>query len=47
LKRSAKALPEIAGELGANALVKGSVLHAGDRVRITVQLLRMDPEEHL
>ena len=47
LKGSARALPEIAGEFGAQAVVEGSVLHAGDRVRITAQLLRMHPEEHV
>jgi TolB-like protein len=47
LKGSAKSMPEIAGELGAHAVVEGSVLHAGDRVRITAQLLHTDPEEHV
>jgi TolB-like protein len=47
LKGSAKALPEIAGELGAHAVVEGSVLHAGERVRITAQRLHTDPEEHV
>lgn len=47
LKGSAKSLPEIAVELDAHALVEGSVLLIGDRVRITAQLLHMDPEEHV
>ena len=46
-KGSAKALPEIGIELGADALVEGAVLHAGDRVRITAQLIRMNPEQHI
>ena len=38
---------EIANELGVQALVEGSVFQAGDTVRITVQLVRAEPEEHL
>ncbi|HSM03592.1 MAG TPA: BTAD domain-containing putative transcriptional regulator [Longimicrobiales bacterium] len=40
-------LPEIAGALGVDLLVEGSVLSVGGRVRITVQLLAADPERHL
>ena len=36
---SDKSIPEIARELGVDALVEGSVLRAGDRVRITAQLI--------
>ena len=42
-----KPLAEIARELGVDALVEGTVLRAGDRVRITVQLIRAVPEKHL
>jgi len=42
-----RALGEIAGELGVDALVEGSVFHAGDSVRVTAQLVRGTPEEHL
>ena len=34
-----KPLPEIARELGVDAIVEGSVLRAGDRVRITATLI--------
>ncbi len=34
-----KPLPEIARELGVDAVVEGAVLRAGDRVRITAQLI--------
>jgi TolB-like protein/Flp pilus assembly protein TadD len=34
-----KPLPETARELGVDALIEGSVLRAGDRVRITAQLI--------
>jgi eukaryotic-like serine/threonine-protein kinase len=38
-KGSTKPLPEIARELGVKAIVEGSVLQAGDRVRITAKLI--------
>ncbi|HUS20136.1 MAG TPA: protein kinase [Terriglobales bacterium] len=44
---SSKALPEIARELNVQAVVEGSVQRAGDRVRITTQLVRADPEVNL
>ncbi|HXT52337.1 MAG TPA: protein kinase [Thermoanaerobaculia bacterium] len=44
---SDKALPEIAHELGVGHVLQGSVLRVGDRVRISLQLVRADPEEHL
>ncbi len=37
-KDSRKPLPQVAKELGVDAVVLGSVLHTGDRVRISVQL---------
>ena len=37
---SSKPLPEIARELNVDGVVEGSVLRSGDRVRITVQLIR-------
>ena len=40
-------LREIARELGADAIVEGSVLLAGSSVRITAQLIRADTDEHL
>ena len=40
-------VPTIARALGVEALVEGSVFQAGDSVRITVQLVRAEPEEHL
>ena len=41
-----KSLSTIAGELGVNLVMEGSVLRADDRVRITVQLLDSD-DNHL
>jgi TolB-like protein/Tfp pilus assembly protein PilF len=38
---------ELARELGVDFLVEGSVLHAGDRVRISAQLIRAATDEHL
>jgi TolB-like protein/Tfp pilus assembly protein PilF len=42
-----RSMGEIAAELGVDALVEGSVFRAGNTVRITVQLIRGSPEEHL
>jgi serine/threonine protein kinase/Flp pilus assembly protein TadD len=44
---SDKPLPEIARELGVEHILEGSVLRAGPRVRISLQLVRADPEQHL
>lgn len=41
-KGSKKRLPEIARELNVDALVEGSVLRSGNRVRITAQLVQAD-----
>jgi serine/threonine-protein kinase len=46
-KDSGKSAPEIAGELGVDALVEGSVLSSGGRVRITAQLIDGATDEHL
>jgi TolB-like protein len=40
-------LPEIAAELGVDALVEGSVLRADGQVRITAQLIHGQTDEHL
>jgi TolB-like protein/Tfp pilus assembly protein PilF len=40
-------LPDIARELGVDAIVEGSVLRAGDRVRITAQLIDAATDRHL
>jgi TolB-like protein len=42
-----KLLPAIARELGVATLVEGSVSQAADRVRITVQAIKADTDEHL
>ena len=46
-KGTRKTLPEIGRELNVDALIEGSVLRAGQRVRITAQLVRAFPEQHL
>jgi len=46
-KRTEKSLPEIARELNVDAVLEGSVMRAGDKVRITVQLIQAEPEQHL
>jgi TolB-like protein/Tfp pilus assembly protein PilF len=40
-------VPQIAHVLGVDAVVEGAVLQEGDRVRITVQLIRGDTDRHI
>jgi serine/threonine-protein kinase len=42
-----KPLQQIAEELGVEAVVEGSVRRAGNQVRVTVQLIKADTDEHL
>ena len=42
-----KALPEIGRELNVQAVLEGTVLRSGDRVRITAQLLEARSDRHL
>ena len=44
---SSKSLPQIAGELNADLIVEGAALQAGDRVRVTVQLIDAHDDRHL
>jgi TolB-like protein len=46
-KGSKKPLPQIARELNVDAVVQGTVLRSGNRVRISAQLIRPAPERHL
>jgi len=46
-KRARKSLPAIARELNVEAVVEGTVLRSGDRVRITAQLIQVPHETHL
>ena len=46
-KETEKSLPEIARELGVDGVIEGSVMRAGDRVRITVQLIDAATDENL
>jgi TolB-like protein/DNA-binding winged helix-turn-helix (wHTH) protein/Tfp pilus assembly protein PilF len=40
-------LPQIGRDLGVDAVVEGSVLRSGDRVRITAQLIRTATDRHI
>src|SRR5439155_12190833 len=40
-------LPQIARELNVGAVVEGSVLRSGDRVRITIELIDAATDNHL
>lgn len=46
-KGSRKSVPEIARELAVDAIVEGSVLPSGDRVRISAQLIHAARNDHL
>jgi TolB-like protein/DNA-binding winged helix-turn-helix (wHTH) protein len=46
-KGTKKPLPEIARELNVDALVEGTVLRSGDRVRVTANLLHASTDRHL
>ncbi len=46
-KETAKPLPTIARELNVDAIVEGSAVQEGGRVRVTAQLIRASPEQHL
>ena len=46
-RNTTKRMPEIARELGVDAIVEGSVLRAGNRVRINAQLIHGRTDEHL
>jgi TolB-like protein/DNA-binding winged helix-turn-helix (wHTH) protein len=46
-KGARKPLPQIARELNVDAVVEGTVLHSGDQVRITAQLIEAATDKHL
>ncbi len=46
-RNAAKNLREIAGELGVKLIIEGSVRHSDDRVRINVQLIDAENDNHL
>src|SRR5437879_4343823 len=46
-KDTKRSLPEIARELGVDAVVEGTVMRSGNRVRITAQLIEARSDRHL
>ncbi len=46
-RQTAKPLPQIARDLKVNALLEGTVLRSGGKVRITVNVVQAAPERHL
>ena len=46
-RTTTKPLPAIAAELGVDTAIEGSILRAGGRVRITVQLIEAPTDHHL
>jgi TolB-like protein/Flp pilus assembly protein TadD len=47
LKGTRMSVPTIGKELNVDAVIEGSVLRSGDKVRVTVQLIRAITDEHL
>ena len=45
-KSTSKSISQIGAELGVDAVLEGSVRKAGDELRITVQLINVDTQEH-
>jgi len=46
-KKSPRSLPEIGRELDVDGVVEGTIMRSGNRVRITVQLIRVSTDQHL
>lgn len=46
-KKTKKTLPEIAQELGVDAVVEGSVVRSAERVRVRAQLIQAATDKHL
>ena len=46
-KGSRRPLPEIARQLGVDAIVEGSIVRSGERIRITAQLIDARTDRHL
>ena len=46
-KGARKSLPQIAQELNVDAVIEGSVLRSGDRIRIAAQLIHARTDQHL
>jgi TolB-like protein/DNA-binding winged helix-turn-helix (wHTH) protein len=46
-KGSRRPLPDIARQLDVDAIVEGSIVHSGDRIRITAQLIDARTDRHL
>lgn len=46
-RNTSKPLAAIAHDLNADAIVEGSVVRTGDRLRVTIQLIQPGPDRHL
>jgi len=46
-KGTRKSVPAIGKELNVDAVIEGSVLRSEGKIRVTVQLIRADTDEHL
>lgn len=46
-KETSLPLPEIARELGVDAIIEGTIMRSGDRVRVTAQLIDSQSDQHI
>lgn len=46
-KGTRKSVPAIGKELNVDAVIEGSVLRSGEKIRVSIRLLRVNTEEHL
>ena len=46
-KQTKLSLPEIAKQLNVDGVIEGGVVHSGDRVRVTVQLIGAKTDQHI
>ena len=47
VKHDRKSFAQLGRELGVDAVVQGSITRTGSRIRLTAQLIRLNPEAHL
>jgi TolB-like protein/DNA-binding winged helix-turn-helix (wHTH) protein/Tfp pilus assembly protein PilF len=46
-KATRKSVPTIGKELNVDAVIEGSVLRSGEKIRVSIRLLRVNTEEHI
>ena len=46
-RKTEKTIPEIARELNVDAVLEGSIVRSGERIKVTAQMIRASTDEHL